>query len=205
MAADERNLNDEPRERQVGRDLGQECRDAVAAAATAQALRPPCSNCCSTTAAPAAAHPTVRASTCSARDSESSEMASRPPTPSSDASNSACSPTRCRRSRSSTIPVQPASVTALTSTSCSEPTSSTMAAGHRGPQGAAETGAAADEAEQTLRLARVEDVVRQRPELADQENAQDQAEEVEGDRDPRGRRSATAPRRPRAGRRWLPA
>ena len=40
--------------------------------------------------------------------------------------------------------------------------------GDAGPQGAAETGAAAYEPEQTLRLTRVEDIVRQRPELADQ-------------------------------------
>ena len=41
---------------------------------------------------------------------------------------------------------------------------------------AAEAGAAADEAEQPLRLPRVVDVVGERPELADQQNAEDQAE-----------------------------
>ena len=35
-AADERDLNDESRDRQIGGDLGQECRDAVAAAVPAQ-------------------------------------------------------------------------------------------------------------------------------------------------------------------------
>ena len=56
--------------------------------------------------------------------------------------------------------------------------------GDGGADGAAEAGAAADEAEEPLRLPRVEDVVRQRPELADQQDAEDQAEEVEADRRP---------------------
>ena len=59
-----------------------------------------------------------------------------------------------------------------------------MAAVKPAPQGAAETRAAADESEQALRLTGVEDVVGQCPELADQKDAQYQAEEVEGNRHP---------------------
>ena len=43
---------------------------------------------------------------------------------------------------------------------------------------------AADEPEDALRLARVVDVVGERPELADEEDAEDQAEQVEADRRP---------------------
>ena len=49
---------------------------------------------------------------------------------------------------------------------------------------AAQAGAAADEAEQPLRLPRVVDVVGQRPELADEDDAEHLAEEVEGGADP---------------------
>ncbi len=49
---------------------------------------------------------------------------------------------------------------------------------------AAEAGAAADEAEDALGLPRIVDVVGQRPELADQEEAEDQRQHVEGDRHP---------------------
>ena len=52
--------------------------------------------------------------------------------------------------------------------------------------GAAQAGAAADQPEQTLGLARVVDVVGQRPELADEQNAEDQPEQIEADRDPLG-------------------
>ena len=91
-------------------------------------------NCWSRTAAPAAAHPTVRASTRSELDPAIRRRASRPPTPRSEASKSACSPTRWPRSTSTTMPAQAARVAALTSTSCSEPTSSTMAAVNPDPR-----------------------------------------------------------------------
>jgi hypothetical protein len=53
-----------------------------------------------------------------------------------------------------------------------------------GAHGAAEAGAAANQAEQALRLARVVDIVGDRPELADREQAEDKAENVESDRYP---------------------
>jgi hypothetical protein len=53
---------------------------------------------------------------------------------------------------------------------------------------AAERRAAADEPEQALRLARVVHDVRERPELADEEHAEDEAGDVEGDRHPGGLR-----------------
>ncbi len=56
--------------------------------------------------------------------------------------------------------------------------------GQPGPHDAAEHRPGADEAEQPLRLAGVEDVVGQGPELADEQDAHDQPEEVERDRDP---------------------
>ena len=49
---------------------------------------------------------------------------------------------------------------------------------------AAEHHAAADEAEEPLRLPRIVDAVGQRPELADQQNAQDEPPDVERDGDP---------------------
>ena len=58
-----------------------------------------------------------------------------------------------------------------------------------GAHGAAEAGAAADEAEQPLGLARIVDVVGERPELAD-EQAEDQAEDVEARPRSSRRRSA---------------
>ena len=52
--------------------------------------------------------------------------------------------------------------------------------------GAAQARAAADQPEQALGLARVVDVVGERPELADEQNAEDQSEQVETDRHPFG-------------------
>ena len=68
------------------------------------------------------------------------------------------------------------------------------------PGGASQAGACADEAEQPLGLTGVVDVVRQRPELADQENAEDLPEQVEADGHPLGTRHAAEAKRRRAGR-----
>ena len=54
----------------------------------------------------------------------------------------------------------------------------------RRPGDAAERRAAADEPEQPLGLPRVVDQIRQRPELADEQDAEEQRHQVEGDRDP---------------------
>ncbi len=58
--------------------------------------------------------------------------------------------------------------------------------GQAGAGGAAEAGAAADEAEDALGLARIVDVVGQRPELADQQDRQDLHHHEEGHRHPVG-------------------
>ena len=67
-----------------------------------------------------------------------------------------------------------------------------------GAERAAEAGAAADEAEQPLGLARVVDVVGERPELADEQNAEDLAEQVQARPTRLPIRSGAAPRRPAA-------
>ena len=69
-----------------------------------------------------------------------------------------------------------------------------VVAGKARPDDAAEAGAAADEAEQALRLARIEDDVGERPELADEQAAREHAPQIERDRDPLLRRSGRAPR-----------
>ena len=56
--------------------------------------------------------------------------------------------------------------------------------GQRRAGRAAKARAAADEAEHALGLPRVVDVVGQRPELADEQHREDQADDVEGDGDP---------------------
>ena len=56
--------------------------------------------------------------------------------------------------------------------------------GDAGAREPAERGPAADEAEDALGLPRVVDGVGQRPELTDQENREDQAEQVERNRHP---------------------
>ena len=58
--------------------------------------------------------------------------------------------------------------------------------GDRVAQRTAQAGPAADQAEQPLGLARVVDVVGQRPELTDEKNPENLAEDVERDRDPHG-------------------
>ena len=70
----------------------------------------------------------------------------------------------------------------------------------RRPDGAAQAGAGADEAEQPLGLTGVVEVVGQRPELADEEHAQDLPEQVEGDGDPLRAAPAAGARRRRAAR-----
>ncbi len=84
----------------------------------------------------------------------------------------------------STSATQTPRIAALTSSRLLVPTFSTASDVSAGAHGAAQAGAAADEAEQPLGLTRVVDVVGQRPELADQQDAEDQAEHVEGDRHP---------------------
>ena len=70
-------------------------------------------------------------------------------------------------------------IAALTSSMFLAPSDSTRNAVMRRAGGAAEAGAAADEAEDALGLPRVVDVVGQRPELADQQDAEDQRRQVE--------------------------
>ena len=72
----------------------------------------------------------------------------------------------------------------------------------RGAERAAQTGAAADEAEEPLGLPRVVDLVGQRPELADEKHTEQQAERVEADRHPDGAGSQQGPEDDRAARRW---
>ena len=75
-------------------------------------------------------------------------------------------------------------IAALTSSMFVVPIVSTRNAVSAAPVAPPRLDAAADEPEQPLGLARVVDVVGQRPELADEQDAEDQAEEVEGDRRP---------------------
>ena len=65
-----------------------------------------------------------------------------------------------------------------------EPTDSDQERGQPCAHRAAEAGAAADEPEDALGLARIVDVVGERPELADQQDRQDLHDDVERDRDP---------------------
>jgi len=54
----------------------------------------------------------------------------------------------------------------------------------RGAERTTQTGAATDEPEGPFRLPRVVEIVGERPELADEEDPENQAEHVERDRDP---------------------
>ena len=73
---------------------------------------------------------------------------------------------------------------APTSSRLTVPTRSTSAAVMAAARRAAEARAAADEPEEPLGVARVVDVVRERPELADEQHAENQTEHVERDRNP---------------------
>ena len=88
-----------------------------------------------------------------------------------------------------------ASVAALTSRRLLEPNSLDGDRRDGRAQRAAETGAAADEPEQALGLPGVVDVVGQRPELADEQDARGSARRNRARRRPRRRRSAAGPRR----------
>ena len=146
-------------------------------------------SCCSMIAAPMAAKVMTIAMICRWREPRSSASASPPPTPSSSPvlaastgagalvpAHDADDDEQARRRGS------PRSRAA----SSSVPSDSTSVRGDGRAGGAAQAGAAADEPEQPLGLPRVVDVVGQRPELADEQDAEDQAEEVEPDRDPLG-------------------
>ena len=76
------------------------------------------------------------------------------------------------------------SVAALQSSSALVPTVFDDQRGQPRPGHAAEHHAAADEPEQALGLARIVDAVGERPELADEQDAEQRAPDVEGDRDP---------------------
>ena len=161
--------------------------------------------CCSTMVAPAAAkpdherdHPQVAAT------APASAAPRRPPTPALllDAARAADlvppddQRRRCRRSRQRRGADQQQVVAA------------DLVDDERGEAGAdraAQAGAAADEAEHTLGLARVVDVVGQRPELADEQDAEDLAEQVERRRNRIPSRSGAAPRTRPAARRCRPA
>ena len=92
---------------------------------------------------------------------------------------------RCsRRSMAITSATQTPRIAALTSSRLLVPTFSTARDSERRAHRAPEAGAAADEAEQPLGLARVVDIVGERPELADQQDTEDQPEEVERHRHP---------------------
>ena len=180
--ADERNLNDEPCDRQVGRDLGQECRDAVAAAA--QRFGRHVQLLLDDGGARRGATHRQGQHLQGARFGEQ-----RDGLPTTDALLGCVELGLLTHS----VPAQQQQHDSGASGQRRGADQHELLGAHllddgrchTGAQGAAETGAAADESEQTLRLARVEEIVRQCPELADQENAQDQAEEVERDRDPR--------------------
>jgi hypothetical protein len=77
------------------------------------------------------------------------------------------------------MPVQNASDAALTSSRLMLPTSSTRYFVRPAPSAPPRTRAAADEAEDTLGLAGVVDVVGERPELADEQNAEDLTEQIQ--------------------------
>ena len=86
---------------------------------------------------------------------------------------------------STTIPAQSSISAALGSSRFADPIDGRLLR-ERVACDAAERRAAADEPEQPFRLARVVDDVGKRPELADEEHAQDLSGDVERDRYPRG-------------------
>ena len=153
-------------------------------------------NCCSIRPAPIAAKAITAAMICRCRLLISSRKPSAPPT--SDSSpvdvTPASSMSPARRMIITTMPTQMKRSVALTSSRLLVPTCCDHEGEDRRPGDAAEAGAAADEAEDALGLARIVDLVGERPELADEEDPEDQAHQVEQRPTPIPRRSGTGTR-----------
>ena len=145
-------------------------------------------SCCSMMAAPMAANVITMAMICRWREPRSRASASPPLTPSSSPVLAASLvPARSLlRTMQTTISKQTARIAALTSSIVVVPSSVDQRGGDRRAGGTAQAGAAADQPEQALGLPGVVDVVGQGPELADQQDAEDQPVEVEAHRHPLG-------------------
>ena len=141
-------------------------------------------NCCSTIVAAPAAQATTSATMRRCGEARRRPIASRPLTPVSSCSGLALR-TAWRRLIATTSVMQPISVAALINSRLSVPTAWTIVATIVAPA-AAQTGAGTDEAEQPLGLPGVVDLVGQRPELADEEEAEDLTEQVKRHGDPLG-------------------